>query len=465
MAAEVVKPPLPLEEHELRTLAVPSPAPDGLSGKVQLEAQSAEGTASVLSEPPAQLEQTPAQRRTELIRYCALLYAFVLIGWQDGSTGPLLPAIREYYQLNFTKVSLIFILGCAGGAVGSFSLFYMLEKFGFGTVLVIGAALHGIGTAIQASAPPFPAFLVCSFIVGVGMSFQDATGNGYVASLKRDASRKMGLLHAAYGLGAFASPLVATQFSTLSGRKWAFSYIVTSAVAASTVGVVSFVFRFKRMEVLFAETNEPQMNQDVKVEGENNVDKLRNILKMPLVHFLALYIALYVGVEVTMGGWVVTFIIDERGGGPNAGYISAGFFGGLMVGRIVLLPLNAWLGERRAIFLYSTLTLALDIIIWRVPSLVGNAVAASLVGLLFGPWYPIVMTYAGLALPPQVLAGAVGYIAGFGIVGAAIIPFITGALASRFEIKVMPIVVLIMTSIMIGVWGMAMRLGRKAKLD
>jgi hypothetical protein len=29
-------------------------------------------------------------------------------------------------------------------------------------------------------------------------------------------------------------------------------------------------------------------------------------------------------------GWIVTFIIQIRGGGPSSGYISAGFFGGKM---------------------------------------------------------------------------------------------------------------------------------------
>ena len=55
---------------------------------------------------------------------------------------------------------------------------------------------------------------------------------------------------------------------------------------------------------------------------------------------MALFLFTYVGVEVTIGGWIVTFLITERGGGPSAGYISSGFFGGLTVGRVVLLPLN-----------------------------------------------------------------------------------------------------------------------------
>lgn len=51
-------------------------------------------------------------------------------------------------------------------------------------------------------------------------------------------------------------------------------------------------------------------------------------MKTRVVHLLAFFILIYVGVEVTIGGWIVTYIIEVRGGGPSAGYISSGFFGG-----------------------------------------------------------------------------------------------------------------------------------------
>ena len=78
-------------------------------------------------------------------------------------------------------------------------------------------------------------------------------------------------------------------------------------------------------------------------------------------------------VEVTIGGWIVTYIIQVRGGGPSSGYVSSGFFGGLTFGRVALLWVNNKVvlslsksngrltgfkvGERRAIFLYSLLVL------------------------------------------------------------------------------------------------------------
>lgn len=94
-----------------------------------------------------------------------------------------------------------------------------------------------------------------------------------------------------------------------------------------------------------------------------------------------------------MLGWIVTYVIDVRGGGASSGYISAGFFGGasprfltssaqhhntllgLTLGRVGLLWVNkkvitiillnpylrgkslifSQVGERRAIFLYGAL--------------------------------------------------------------------------------------------------------------
>lgn len=78
------------------------------------------------------------------------------------------------------------------------------------------------------------------------------------------------------------------------------------------------------------------------------------------MHLISIFVVVYVGVEVTLGGetnpsrlrtstkfytfmltgWIVTFVIDERGGGPSSGYITSGFFAGLTLGRLVLLWLN-----------------------------------------------------------------------------------------------------------------------------
>ena len=70
-----------------------------------------------------------------------------------------------------------------------------------------------------------------------------------------------------------------------------------------------------------------------------------------------------------------------------------------------------------------------------MPSLIGGALAVSFVGVLLGPIYPLVMNHASRVLPPWLLTGSVGWIAGFGQAGSAVFPFMTGALASKAGIR------------------------------
>ena len=82
-----------------------------------------------------------------------------------------------------------------------------------------------------------------------------------------------------------------------------------------------------------------------------------------------------------------------------------------------------------------TFNQSLELIVWLVPSLIGDAVAVSLIGAFLGPIYPILMNRAGRVVPRWLLSGSIGWIAGFGQAGSAILPFITGAIASKTGIR------------------------------
>ena len=58
-------------------------------------------------------------------------------------------------------------------------------------------------------------------------------------------------------------------------------------------------------------------------------------------------------------------------------------------------------------------TLGLELVVWLVPSLVGGGVTVAFVGFLLGPIFPIVMNHAGGVLPPELIVGAVGWMASF----------------------------------------------------
>ena len=84
---------------------------------------------------------------------------------------------------------------------------------------------------------------------------------------------------------------------------------------------------------------------------------------------------------------------------------------------------------------YPIILVSLELLIWFTPSLVGDAISVSIIGLLLGPMYPITMNHSGKVLPPWILTGAIGWLAGFGQAGSALLPFMTGAVAEKWGIR------------------------------
>ncbi|KZV98104.1 MFS general substrate transporter [Exidia glandulosa HHB12029] len=376
----------------------------------------------------------------EWFQFSTLCLCLFLAGWNDASLGPLLSTIQNYYGIGYTEVSTIFLSKCGGFIIGSFSSLWLTDKIGFGKCLVLGAVVQALAYAGQVPAPHFAVLDVMNVFVGMGIAIQHAQCNGFVASAKDGGHSKMSWLHACYGLGAVVSPFAATPFAKAQGRRWAYINIISCALSAAVAFELAAVFKGKRQEELMQEQDE----ETTMLQHEPNSNKYKQVFSLRVVHYLAFFIVLYTGLEITVGGWIVTFIVQERGGGASSGYIAAAFYGGLMLGRLFLLPFSKKIGHRRVIHIYCALAAAMDIVVWQVRSTIGDAVAVSLMGMFLGPLYPLIMSESGLMLPRHLLTGSIGWISGFGQVGSATFPFVTGALASKWGVQVLPPLALVL---------------------
>ncbi|KAF4593364.1 hypothetical protein EYR38_009078 [Pleurotus pulmonarius] len=332
-------------------------------GRLDNHGKSSQATVQPTAEGSQEDRQTSKkQTTTSRVQFATLCWCLFLAGWNDGTTGPLLPRIREAYNV--------------------------------------------IAYALQTPAPPFPVFVTAYVINGVGIAMQL--------------------------------------------ESWSFHYLVSLGIALSNLVTLAVIFRLKGQEgrtsladyggstwdslCLIAECLMALGHPAGEKDHKEHIN-FRQILSQKTVYVLAFFAFLYVGIEVTVGGWIVTFFIDVRHGGPASGYISSGFYGGLTVGRVALLWANKKIGEWHVLYLYTFFAIGLQLIIWLVPSLVGDAVAVSLLGVLLGPFYPIAMNHAGRILPRWLLTGSVGWIAGFGTAGAAVVSSMTDALSSKYGIQ------------------------------
>ncbi|KAF7325470.1 MFS domain-containing protein [Mycena kentingensis (nom. inval.)] len=399
--------------------------------------------------------RTLKQHRVGRVQFVALCGVIFLNGWTDGALGPLIPKIQEYYRLSYTTVSLLFVFKCVGFVLGGLVNILLSNKLGFGNLLFFGSFLPIIGSAIQSSAAasassvPFAVFVLGTSINGIGLGIIENLATGYVASFRFDKRTKMGVYESAYGLGALVSPIVATQFSMLArpGR-WAFCYLIIVGLAMASAVDTAVVFgRRTHAESLArigqlgvgvvdektAEEEDPALNGSLR----SLFAAAREMMTIPAVHLMALFCFVYVGTEVMVGGWIVTFMINVRGGGDESGYVAAGFWGGFMLGRVALLPLSKWIGEMRAIYLYIVACIGLEFIIWFVPSFVASAIAVAFIGFFFGPVFPITVNHTARILPPRILTPTISWLAAVGSAGSSVLPLIAGAIAGKVGFKSM----------------------------
>ncbi|CAE6416259.1 unnamed protein product [Rhizoctonia solani] len=380
---------------------------------------------------------SPKEEWAAIATCCGCMF---MSGWNDAATGPLLPTIQAHYNIGFIVVSMLFVSNCVGYLSAAVINIHLTDRLGLGKITLLGAALQILAYSILTPAPPFPILCISYALNGFGVALHNAQANGFIAELPKNTSAKLGLLHAGYGAGAFTAPFVATQFAQMP--RWSFYYLISLGLSLVNSLAIFFVFKLRRQHEIMG-LPAPQRNDE-------NVYKA--VFSSREAQLLAVFSWVYVGTEVTVGGWIVTFIIEERGGGTSAGYVSSGYFGGLMLGRVALLWVNKKIGERRVIYLYSVLAIGLELVIWLVPDIIGNAVAVSFVGLLLGPMFPIIMKVTSELVPKRILTGCIGCISSSGQVGSAVFPFMTGALAQKNGVKVLQPMLVGMIGALIVLW-------------
>ena len=74
-------------------------------------------------------------------------------------------------------------------------------------------------------------------------------------------------------------------------------------------------------------------------------------------------------------------------------------------------------------------------IVWLVPSAIATGVSVSIIGILLGPIYPVVISHTARVIPSHLVNGAIGWMSACGTAGTSVLPFVTGTLAAQYGIQ------------------------------
>lgn len=332
-------------------------------------------------------------------------------------------------------MSTLFAVPFVGYVAAALSNNWIHYRFGQRGVAFAGPICRVVGYLPMALHPPFPVLPVALLVAGFGNGIEDSAYNAWVGNMHQ-ANELLGLVHGAYGLGATISPLIASAMVTKAGLPWYTFYYVM-------IGIVCFEFVVGM--ATFWRHDGASYRKRLQYDDAGGKDRIttRHVLKQPLTWIVATFLLGYVGIEVSLGGWIPTFMIKVRHAEPFlAGLSVTMFWLGLTLGRVILGFITGRIGEKLAISGYILLCVGLQILYWLVPNFAASLVFIILLGFFLGPLFPAAIVTATKLLPPEYHVSAIGFAGAFGGGGAAIIPFGVGAIAQSKGVGVLqPIVV------------------------
>ncbi|CAN8102480.1 unnamed protein product [Discula destructiva] len=369
----------------------------------------------------------PYMNRFRLLSACSLN---LMNGMSDAASGPLIPYMEKYYNIGYAVVSLIFVGQALGYIAGAPLIDTLRARFGVGRSIAISQILMAGGYIMIACTAPFPAIVVGFFLIGLGMSINLALGNIFCGSLTQSTAA-LGAMHGSYGIGGITAPLIATAFVTVLDLVWSRYYFIPLGLTAFNAVLALWAYWHFEKEHMHSEPV-PLRTRSAAVPSpaKSRLETVGKAFTSRVVLLGALFIFAYQGAEVSISGWVISFLEEARDGDPSrVGYVTSGFWAGITLGRFLLSMPAHKIGEK--IFVYGVVVGAavFELLVWLVPNVVGNAVAVAIVGLLLGPVYPCAAAVFMRTMSRSEKLSGMGLISAFGSSGGAAAPFTTGLLA------------------------------------
>ncbi|KAK9458483.1 major facilitator superfamily domain-containing protein [Lipomyces oligophaga] len=388
--------------------------------------------------------------RLQVCRVFTVFAGFMLLGMNDSALGALVISLEDWYDKTYTIVSVCMLMPTIGFISASFlntALHNLVGRLG---VSIIGVSCLIIAFSLECWAPPFPLLVVAYAIGGVGSGTIVAAWNVFIVSLENE-NELMGILHGFYGAGAILSPVIATALIS-TGVKWSYFYCILLGYGVFLLTSVVIVFRTESASKYRTENESPFHGTEVS-QQVNSKNALVEALNNKYTILACMFLFCYMGLEVSIGNWTVTFMVTERAGKrAEMGTVGSGFWIGFTVGRIVLGFITGRIGENVMITVYFIFAIGFQLLYWLDNTIVGSAVGVALVGFFIGPMFPTAILAISRILPIHLHVAGVGFASAIGGAGSAVFPFITGAIAGNRGVWVLQPIALSLLIFMSLLW-------------
>jgi fucose permease len=421
----------------------------------------------------APAEASTGQHTSPLV-LVLIFVGFVSLGLPDGLLGVAWPSIRQTFGLPIDALGALFPTIVCGYLAASLTSGWVVKRLGVGLLLALSAFATAMSLLTFALAPAWAFMIVVGVLAGLGGGAIDAGLNSYVALLH--SPRLLSWLHACFGVGAATGPAIMLAVLE-AGQPWRLGYAIVGT-GQLLLGLCFLLTRrqWQTDEDVTSEPEEaltPALSQREREQApdllgaergaEGEVTRARSLRTWgPAVWLSIVLFLVYTGIETAAGQWSYTLFVEGRGFTVQAASIAVSvYWGALALGRV----LAGVIANRIA---PATLTR------W---SMVGMLAGAALIWLNLGPWLSFgglgLMGLSAAAVFPSLIgvtparfgadraATIIGFQVGAAALGIAGLPALSGVLAARVGLEIIPVLLVVACAGMIGLHELVVRLAAR----
>lgn len=379
---------------------------------------------------------------------------FFIWGFITCLNDILIPHLKAVFTLNYAQAMLIQFCFFAAYFIVSVPSGYLVDKIGYKRGIILGLAVAGTGCVLfypAAALRLYPLFLAAVFVLASGIALLQVAANPYVALLGKPetASSRLTMTQAFNSLGTTLAPYFGALFILTTAVKTpdeisrlnadalsAYQAMEAAAVQypylllAAVLFAVSGIFAFVKLPAV-----KDQEAKSIFIQTQYSDKLYSSAWHYPHLVLGAIGIFVYVGAEVSIGSFLVSFLTDPAISGltPSkaAKYVSF-YWGGAMVGRFIgavimqkiqsgkVLAFNATIA---GLLVVATIFSTGYVAMWTILA----------VGFFNSIMFPTIFSLALKGLGKHTGQGS-GILCS-AIVGGAILPVVQGLFADRIGIQ------------------------------
>ena len=345
---------------------------------------------------------------------CAAMFVFGIVLAILGALFGL-PAMRDRLGVTLAQQGDIFLALFFGVLLSTIIVGPMIDSFGNKAVLTVSAALVTVALVVFAYAASFHGAIAAALLLGFGGGGLNTSSNALVADLyPENRGAMLNIVGMFFGFGALFIPLLAAIITGLFTIPQVF-LLAAALAAVCTIFYVVLPFPPPREAIGFS------------LLASMKAARIPGVLLFGLILFCES------GNESSIGGWASTYVGSIGGDARVATWILAGYWGGLMIGRIIAAKVLANVTKQRLVLASGVGSLIGSAVMLYAGSVAVVAIGAIVIGLSFAAIYPTVLAIA--ADRYERLAGTIfGLLFAIGLLGGMLFPWLIGHVGEAYSV-------------------------------